>query len=102
MVIFVPRHIAGQDIDSTFNAFLCVLVEHWPSIPKVAGSIPTVVRQTFQLARCGYTLRVTSQTSRLGNSLTFVPIVLLVLIKLVIMLSNLNYDTPFQNARHLG
>ena len=27
-----------------------------------AGSIPTVVRQTFQLARCGCTLRVTSQT----------------------------------------
>ena len=31
------------------------------AIPKVAGSIPTVVRQTFQLARCGCTLRVTSQ-----------------------------------------
>jgi hypothetical protein len=29
----------------------------------LAGSIPTVVRQTFQLARCGCTLRVTSQTS---------------------------------------
>jgi hypothetical protein len=26
-------------------------------IPKVAGSIPTVVRQTFQPARCGYTLK---------------------------------------------
>ena len=26
---------------------------HWTSIPKVAGSILTVVRQTFQLARCG-------------------------------------------------
>ena len=26
------------------------------------GLIPTVVRQTFQLARCGCTLRVTSQT----------------------------------------
>ena len=26
---------------------------------KVAGSIPTVVRLIFQLARCGYTLRVT-------------------------------------------
>ena len=38
------------------------LVEHWTSIPKVAGSIPTVIRQTFQLARCGCTLRVTSQT----------------------------------------
>ena len=31
------------------------LAEHWTSKPKVAGSIPTVVRQIFQLARCGYT-----------------------------------------------
>ena len=39
------------------------LAEHWTSIPKVAGSIPTVAKQlTFQLARCGCTLRVTSQT----------------------------------------
>ena len=39
------------------------LAEHWTSIPKVAGSIPTVAKQTFQLARCGCTLwmhRVTS------------------------------------------
>ncbi len=36
--------------------------EHWTSKPKVAGSIPTVVRQIFQLARCGYTLRITPQT----------------------------------------
>jgi hypothetical protein len=32
-------------------------------IPKVAGSIPTVARQTFQFARCGCTRGVTSQTS---------------------------------------
>ena len=33
------------------------LVEHWTSKPKVAGSIPTtVIRQTFQLAHCEYTL----------------------------------------------
>ena len=37
------------------------LVEHWTNIPKVVVSIPTVVRQTFQLAQCGCTLRVTSQ-----------------------------------------
>ena len=30
---------------------------------RVAGSIPTVAKLTFQLARCGCTLRVTSQTS---------------------------------------
>jgi hypothetical protein len=55
--------------------YLCVLVlcTHvnmmfvmllWTSIPKVAGSIPTVAKHlTFQLARCGCTLRITSQTS---------------------------------------
>ena len=35
--------------------------QNWASIPKVVGSIPTVVRHIFKLARCGYTLRVTSQ-----------------------------------------
>jgi hypothetical protein len=34
----------------------------WTSIPKVAGSIPAVVRQIFQLARCECTLKVTPQT----------------------------------------
>jgi hypothetical protein len=33
------------------------------SLATVAGLIPTVAKLTFQLARCGYTLRVTSQTS---------------------------------------
>ena len=33
------------------------------NIPKVAGSIPTVARQTFQFARSGCTRGVTSQTS---------------------------------------
>ena len=42
---------------------VALLAEHWTSIPKVAGSIPTLIRQTFQLALCGCTLRVTSQTS---------------------------------------
>ena len=32
-------------------------------IPKVVGSIPTMVRQTFQLAWCGCTLRVMPQIS---------------------------------------
>ena len=39
------------------------LAEHWAGIPKVVGSIPTVVRHIFQACRCGYTLRVTSQAS---------------------------------------
>ncbi len=30
------------------------LAEHWTSKPKVVGSIPTVVRLSFQLDRCGY------------------------------------------------
>ena len=41
------------------------LVEHWASIPKVVGSIPTVSGIFLKLARCGYTLRVTSQASSL-------------------------------------
>jgi hypothetical protein len=40
---------------------MCVGVMCVGVIPEVVGSIPTVVRQTFQLARCGCTLRVTSQ-----------------------------------------
>ena len=39
------------------------LAKHWASIPKVVGSIPTVSGIFFKLARCGYTLRVTSQAS---------------------------------------
>ena len=47
------------------------LVEHWTSIPMVAGSIPTVVRQTFQVARCeSCPLRVTSQTSYSSEYIT--------------------------------
>ena len=32
------------------------LAEHWASTPKVVGSIPTVARHIFKLARCGSTL----------------------------------------------
>ena len=39
------------------------LAEHWASIPKVVGSIPPWPGIFFKLARCGYTLSVTSQTS---------------------------------------
>ena len=58
--------ILSNEIPHTRKDFLIGLIaelaEHWTSIPKVAGSIPTVVRLTFQSARCGYTLRVTSKT----------------------------------------
>jgi hypothetical protein len=43
---------------STVPKYHALEPEHWTSIPKVAGSIPTVVRQTIQLVRCGYTLGV--------------------------------------------
>ena len=45
------------------------LTEHWASIPKVVGSIPTV-GIFFKLARCGYTHRVTSQASYLTEYIT--------------------------------
>ena len=32
----------------------------YAGIPKVVGSVPTVVRHIFQLAWCGYSLGVTS------------------------------------------
>jgi hypothetical protein len=46
--------------------YFCVCFD-WTCIPKVSGSIPTVVRQTFQPARCGYILRVTSETLCVGK-----------------------------------
>ena len=39
------------------------LARHSASIPKVVSSIPTVVRHIFQLAQCGYRLRLTPQTT---------------------------------------
>ena len=33
------------------------LAEHWASISKVVGLVPTVVRHIFELARCGYELQ---------------------------------------------
>ena len=41
---------------------LAAQLANWTSIPKVVGSIETVVMQTFQPARYGYTLRVTTET----------------------------------------
>ena len=46
------------------------LAEHWVSIPKVVGSIPTVIRHIFQLAQCRYRLRMTPQTSFLPEYIT--------------------------------
>ena len=51
-------------ISTDLTSQVSCMAEHFTSInKKIAGSIPTVVWQTFQLARCGCTLRVTSQTS---------------------------------------
>ena len=40
--LVVTRNLLSKRLDHVAQ-----LVEHWASIPKVAGSIPTVVRQTF-------------------------------------------------------
>ena len=40
----------------SLRAFEQLVPEHWASIPKVLGSIPTVVRHIFQSARCGIDL----------------------------------------------
>ena len=50
---FVSKYI----LDPTQSA------EHLPSITKVLGLLPAVIRHIFQLARCGYKLRVTRQTA---------------------------------------
>ena len=58
-----PGHSGFRNITHSNQLDLVAqLAEHWTSKPKVAGSIPTVVRQIFQIALCGYTLRVTPQT----------------------------------------
>ena len=47
---------------SVYNRPVAQLAERWASIPKIVGLIPIVARHFFKLARCGYTLRVTSDT----------------------------------------
>ena len=55
------RHFQTESSSFGINVIIRVahLAEHWASIPKVVGSMPAVVRHIFQLARCGYKLRVT-------------------------------------------
>ena len=55
--LLVSSDIEGTRLSSEISptrtdltSYVAHLVEHWTSIPKVAGSISTVVRQTFQLA----------------------------------------------------
>ena len=61
----VPKH---HILEPTWTR-IAQLAEHWASIPKVVGSIPTVARHIFQACPvCGiYTLRVTPHTSLLSN-----------------------------------
>ena len=61
---YVVKSVRVDDI-SELNRLdhVAQLAEHWTSIPKVAGSFPTVAKLTFQLARCGCTLRVTLITN---------------------------------------
>ena len=59
MKILCQEHIEGTKSSEFRNIthsnrldLIAQLVEHWTSKPKVVGSIPTVVKQTFQLIRC--------------------------------------------------
>ena len=52
-----------SEISHTRPDRVAQLAEHWASIPKVIGSIPTVDRHIFQACSVWYTLRVTSQAS---------------------------------------
>ena len=60
----LPDHSGNRTRDLWFARldFIAQLGKHWTSKPKVAGPIPTVALQIFQLARCGYTLTVTPET----------------------------------------
>ena len=48
----VPKYHNTNRLD-----LVAQLVEHWTSKPKVAGSIPTVVKLVFQLARHGWCIQ---------------------------------------------
>ena len=39
------------------STYVCDVVSKWLANQKIAGSMPTVVKQTFQLARCEHTQR---------------------------------------------
>ena len=45
------KSLLGHGGNRTHDLWDTSLAEHWTSIPKVAGSIPTVAKQTFRLAR---------------------------------------------------
>ena len=65
LVSSIPMHVFYDMIVlvlCTQVNIMILMLFWWTSIPKVAVSIPTVVKLTFQPARCGYTLRVTSKT----------------------------------------
>ena len=57
------RSVKACDTSKLQSKFLPYQRNLTTGIPKLVGSIPTVVRHIFQLARCGYKLRVTPQTS---------------------------------------
>jgi hypothetical protein len=61
--IFCRRTFRRTDILPNGDILTNGLFADRSPIFRRTGSIPNVVRQTFQLARCGCTLRVTSQTS---------------------------------------
>jgi hypothetical protein len=49
------------------------LAEHWTNIPKVAGSIPTMVTLTFQPARCMW-IYIQSNITKTSNYSQFIQV----------------------------
>ena len=70
----MPNHVGNRTYDLCDASTILLagrvsqLAEHWANIAKVIGSIPTVVRHIFQLAWCGYKLKVKPQTFHTSQS----------------------------------
>ena len=61
---YIQDHTAHTNINYSKQLDLVAQsVVHWRSKPKVAGSILTAVKQTFQLAWCGNTVEISSNVS---------------------------------------
>ena len=86
------------------------LVEHLAIIPKLMGSIPTVVRHIFQLTRCEYRLRVIpkhQETIKMNICvLLLFPMSIYVLLLLFsheylcLVITLAKVDSPWESATH--
>ena len=75
------RSVKACDISKLQSNFLPYQRNLTTGIPKVVGSIPTVFRHIFQLARCGHKLRVTPQTSFSSKYITLRYVKILISLK---------------------